>query len=116
MAVRTVGSLAIDAVVVVVFAAIGRASHGEDLSIGGIATTAWPFLVAVVAGSLLGRRLGGDSWWRQGLVVWLVTAVGGMLLRVAFGTSAAPGFVIVGSAFLALFLFGWRFVASRRRA
>jgi Na+/melibiose symporter-like transporter len=115
MQVRTVSALAVDAAVVVVFAVIGRVSHGEDLSPGGIATTAWPFLVAVVAGSLLGRRLGGEQWWRQALVVWAVTAAGGMLLRVASGTSAAPGFIVVGSVFLALFLFGWRFVASRRR-
>lgn len=114
MRTRTVSTLAIDAAVVVVFAAIGRASHGEDLSPGGIATTAWPFLVAVVVGSLLGGRLGGDQWWRQGLVTWLVTAVGGMLLRVASGTSAAPGFIAVGSTFLALFLFGWRFLARQR--
>ncbi len=116
MRTRTVSTLAIDVVVVVVFAAIGRASHGEDLSPGGIATTAWPFLVAVVVGSLLGSRLGGDQWWRQGLIVWLVTAVGGMLLRVASGMSAAPGFIVVGSTFLALFLFGWRFLARRKAA
>lgn len=116
MRVGAVSALAIDAVVVVVFAAIGRASHGEDLGPAGIAATAWPFLVAVLFGSLLGSRLGGDEWWRQGLVVWLVTAVGGMALRVASGTSAAPGFIVVGSVFLALFLVGWRFVASRRRA
>jgi hypothetical protein len=111
-----VSTLAIDAAVVMVFAAIGRASHGEDLSLGGIATTAWPFLVAVVVGSLLGSRLGGDQWWRQGLIVWLVTAVGGILLRVASGTSAAPGFIVVGASFLALFFFGWRFLARRRSA
>jgi hypothetical protein len=48
--------------------------------------------------------------------VWLVTAVGGMLLRVSSGTSAAPGFIAVGSVFLAVFLFGWRLLARRRPA
>lgn len=113
MRTRTLGTLAIDAVVVVVFAIIGRASHGEDLGPAGIAATAWPFLIAVVVGSLVAGRFGGDTWWRQGLIVWPVTAVGGMLLRIASGTSTAPAFIAVGSAFLALFLFGWRFLARR---
>lgn len=113
---RTVSSLAIDVVLVVVFATIGRASHAEELTLAGIATTAWPFLVAVVVGSLLGRRLGGGSWWRQGLVVWVVTVVGGVLLRLVGGATAAPGFVIVTSIVLAVFLIGWRGLARRRLA
>ena len=43
------GAALLDAAFVVVFAAIGRASHAEDV-LGGLAVTAWPFLVALAAG------------------------------------------------------------------
>ena len=42
--------LATDLVLVVVFAGIGRSSHGESLS--GIFVTAWPFLVGALLGWL----------------------------------------------------------------
>lgn len=106
--------LAIDLVLVITFAAIGRASHAEDLSAGGIAQTAWPFLVAVVVGSLLGQRFAGSSWWRQGLVVWAVTVIGGLTLRLAAGQSAAAGFVVVTTLVLGLLLIGWRALARLR--
>lgn len=111
---RTVASLTVDVVVVLVFAAVGRASHGEDLAPAGLAGTAWPFLVAVLLGSLLGRRLGGTSWWRQGLVVWLVTLAVGTLLRLLGGASAAPAFVVVAACVLGVGLVGWRGLARLR--
>ena len=108
--------LVIDLVLVIAFAAIGRASHAEDLSAGGIWQTAWPFLLAAVAGSLLGQRLAGSSWWRQGLVVWAVTVIGGVALRLASGQSAAAGFVVVATLVLGLLLIGWRALARPRAA
>ncbi|MFZ0530798.1 MAG: DUF3054 domain-containing protein, partial [Propionicimonas sp.] len=52
---RTITVLGIDLAAVLVFAAIGRASHAEALSLAGLAQTAWPFLVAVAIGSPLSR-------------------------------------------------------------
>ncbi|MGB7964570.1 MAG: DUF3054 domain-containing protein [Propionicimonas sp.] len=106
--------LALDLVTVIGFAAIGRASHAEDLSPGGMAQTAWPFVVAVVVGSLLGQRLASSSWWRQGIVVWAVTVIGGLALRLAAGQSSAVGFVVVTTLVLGLLLIGWRALARPR--
>ena len=112
---RSVPSLLVDLVAVLAFAVIGRASHGSDLGLAGIAGTAWPFLVAVVIGSLLGDRLAPAPWWRSGLIVWVVTVALGIGLRLVGGESAAPGFVVVTTAVLGLFLLGWRAVAARGR-
>lgn len=46
-------ALVVDAVLIVVFAAIGRATHDGDVlgpAGAGLATTAWPFLVALLLG------------------------------------------------------------------
>ena len=39
-----------DALTVLTFAAIGRASHDEALGLAGLAETAWPFLAALLVG------------------------------------------------------------------
>lgn len=111
-----------DVVLVVVFAAIGRATHDGDVlgPLGsGLATTAWPFLVALVLGWLIARAWRAPlAPVRTGLIVWAVTVVVGMVLRAVSGQGVAVAFVIVASITLALFLVGWRVVArlaSRRR-
>jgi hypothetical protein len=113
-----VGAFLLDVVLVVVFAAIGRASHGED-PLGGLFTTAWPFLVGVVVGWLV------QGAWRDplppvrtGLGVWGATLVVGMLLRTLSGQGIAIPFVIVAAIVLFAFLVGWRalvLLVTRRR-
>ncbi len=105
-------ALGIDVAAALVFAIIGRASHGSELSPTGIWQTAWPFLVAAVAGSLLASRFGGGSWWLAGLIAWAVTALGGIGLRLLGGDTAQPAFVAVTAAVLAVLLLGWRAVAA----
>lgn len=106
-------ALLVDVVFVLVFAVIGRASHGGDPA--GFLLTAWPFLVALVIGHLAAALLPGRPrrpWslpW--GAVVWVVTVAGGMLLRVASGDTAALSFVIVATLVLGALLLGWRIVA-----
>jgi hypothetical protein len=105
-----------DVVLVVVFAAIGRASHDEAVfGAGGLGLleTSWPFLVALVAGWLVTLA------WRHplapvrtGLGVWLVTVAGGMLLRALTGQGVVVAFVIVASVSLLVLLLGWRVVAT----
>ena len=104
----------LDLCCVLAFVIIGRARHdaagGESL--GGIASTAWPFL----AGLFLGW-LGTRAWRRpaalapSGVGAWLGAAGLGMVLRVAAGQGTAVAFVLVALAFLGLFLLGWRVVA-----
>lgn len=117
---RFVPAFIVDAVLVLVFAVIGRASHGE--SPGGFLITAWPFLVALLVGHVVAallparpRRPWSLSW---GAVVWAVTVVGGLLLRVATGDTAQIAFIIVTTLVLGVFLVGWRAAAAflRRRA
>ena len=110
---RILGSLALDIVLVLVFAVIGRASHAEFLDLAGITMTAWPFVVSAALGSLVASWRNWP-WWVQGVFVWAVTLVGGMALRVAGGGSTAPGFVIVAGITLAVFLIGWRAIFRKR--
>lgn len=113
-----VGAFALDTALVVVFAAIGRASHGEDALLG-LWTTAWPFLVALVGGWLITRGWRAPlAPARTGLGVWAITVAGGMLLRAVTGQGTALAFVIVAAVTLLVLLVGWRAVAAlvaRRR-
>lgn len=102
---RILRALTYDIVLVFLFAAVGRLSHGEDLSTLG--ATAWPFVMAAIVGSLVSTWRDGP-WWKQGLTAWVITAVGGILLRVVAGGDAPIGFVLVTAAVLALLLIGWR--------
>ncbi|WP_083541993.1 DUF3054 domain-containing protein [Kribbia dieselivorans] len=107
-------ALLIDLVCVVVFALVGRASHAEGLTLGGVADTAWPFVVALGLGWLAARAL-WQVWpvlMRHAWLVWLVTVVGGMLLRRVSGDGTAVAFVIVATLFLGATLIGWRLLAS----
>ena len=113
-----VGAFAADALLVVVFSAIGRASHGED-PIAGLAETAWPFLVGLVVGWLV-QGVWRDPFApvRSGMGVWGATLVVGMLLRAFSGQGIAIAFVIVAAIVLFAFLVGWRALAAlvfRRR-
>ena len=117
-----------DVLLVVVFAAIGRASHDEGiLGTGGLGLlqTSWPFVVALVAGWLVTRGWARPlAPLRTGLGVWATTVVLGMALRAVSGQGVAVAFVIVASVtllVLLVLLVGWRAVgalvarASRRR-
>jgi len=110
---RTSIRIALDLVLVLVFAIIGRASHGEALTPGGILLTGWPFLVGCLLASVLACVVLRLSWLREGLLVWAITVVVGMLLRGITGGSLAIGFLIVATIVLAVFLIGWRMVAWR---
>ncbi|MDF2991226.1 MAG: hypothetical protein K0S37_1740 [Microbacterium sp.] len=112
---RPILPLLVDAVLVVVFAAIGRATHDGDVlgpAGSGLATTAWPFLVALLVGWLVSRAWRAPlAPVRVGLPVWAVTVAVGMVLRALSGQGVAVAFVIVASITLAVFLIGWRTVA-----
>ena len=104
--------LAVDVVAVVAFVVVGRSSHDEATSLAGVATTAAPFLIALAAAWLIARAWQSPLSWPTGLAVWVITAAGGMLLRrLVFGDGIAAGFLIAGTAFLGVFLVGWRALA-----
>jgi|SRR5580658_1433167 hypothetical protein len=104
-------ALVLDCCCVLAFVIIGRASHERGESLGGIASTAWPFLAGLAGGWLAVRA------WRRplglfpaGMGAWLGTVAVGMVLRVVAGQGTALAFVLVALGFLGLFLLGWRLV------
>lgn len=107
---------AVDLACVLVFAAIGRASHAEGLGLAGVGTTAWPFAAGLLLGWVLvlvvpaarARPLA----LLAGVLVWVPTVVVGMLLRVASGAGVQTSFVVVATIVLGVFLLGWRGVAA----
>jgi hypothetical protein len=108
----------IDALLVLAFAAIGRASHESgvpDESGLGLLTTAWPFLVALAAGWLVSMAWRAPSApLRTGVPVWAVTVAGGMLLRAVSGQGTAVPFIAVATLTLLALLVGWRLVPVDR--
>lgn len=106
---RAVPALVLDALSVLLFATIGRASHAEGLTLGGVLEVAWPFLTALAVGWALVRARG--DWpvaVGAAVAVWLVTAVLGLGLRVASGGGFAWSFGVVTLVVLGLFIVGWR--------
>lgn len=105
----------VDVALVVVFAALGRASHAEENAVVGAVGTAWPFLVGLGTGWSLVRWRSGR--WPltvgNGIPVWACTLVVGMLVRAVTGQGTAPSFILVAATVLAAFLLGWRWLAGR---
>lgn len=105
-------TLLIDAVLVVLFAALGRRSHESSLDLIGVLGTAAPFLISLAVAALITRH--ARTWsqlWPAGVFVWAITVVGGLLLRVwVFGDTAALAFQFVAAGTLMLLLLGRRLV------
>ena len=112
-------ALLLDAVLVVAFAALGRASHDSDV-FAGLWQTAWPFLIGLAAGWLVTLAWRAPlAPVRTGLGIWAATVIGGMLLRSASGQGTALPFMIVATLTLLVLLVGWRVIAAlvaRRRS
>lgn len=99
--------LSLDVTSVVVFVAVGRATHGEAAS--GFLHTAAPFLIALAVGWLIMRAWRRPESWATGIGVVAITVTAGMLIRrFVFDDGTAGDFIAVATAFLTLFLIGWR--------
>ena len=105
----------LDAVCVVIFAIAGRSSHGGAQGVADVAGVAWPFLVALVVGWMIvgGTRRAAPRTLGDGVIVFVATLAGGMLLRGATGGGTAAAFIMVAAGFLAATLLGWRVLARR---
>ncbi|MGN2635286.1 DUF3054 domain-containing protein [Nocardia takedensis] len=114
---KKVAPFAADLALVILFCAIGRRSHDEAV-LTGLAKTAWPFATGLLLGWAVAYALhrgrsadvafDGRALWPTGVVIWALTLIGGMLLRVVASQGTAVSFVIVAATVLALFLLGWR--------
>jgi hypothetical protein len=97
--------LAVDLLLVAVFAAIGRLSHDESLTLAGWWTTAWPFLTGTLLGwAVLAAARRPPAAVTSGVVVWVGALVGGMVLRQVGDQGTATPFVVVATLVLGAFL------------
>jgi hypothetical protein len=105
-----------DAAAMLLFASIGRVSHGEGLSLGGALSTAWPFLVGWFAAASLSGGYGREAQGgRVGPALgaaaksWAVGIPAGVLLRsAARGYLPDPTFIGISMVANGVFLLGWR--------
>lgn len=108
--------LAVDLLLVCVFAVIGRLSHYGTLTAGGWWATAWPFLVGtLLAWAALTATRRPPAAVTSGVVVWVGALVGGMVLRQASGQGTATAFVVVATLVLGALLVLPRVGARARR-
>lgn len=101
-------AILVDVALIGVFAAMGRASHDEGITIGGVSAVAAPFAVGwLVAAAIL--RLDRDPMSvRRSAGVWALGIPLGLVVRGAFGGGLAPAFVVVALLATALLTLGWR--------
>ncbi|CAN5795801.1 DUF3054 domain-containing protein [soil metagenome] len=112
---RTAAAAAVDVAAVLAFVLIGRRSHEEGLTLGGVASTAAPFLIALAAGWVIGQAWRQPVSVRTGVAVWMVTVIAGLLLRrFAFEEGTALAFMIVTAVVLGVLQIGWRLAAATR--
>lgn len=110
-------AVAIDAVSIVAFVVIGRKNHDEGSALSGAAKVAAPFLISLACGWAVARAWKSPMAIGTGITVWLVTVIGGLVLRkFAFNGGTALPFIIVASLFTLATLVGWRVVAEWRSA
>ena len=108
---RRFPALIADLLAVLVFVLLGRRSHDEGSALAGTVATAWPFVAGAALGELAAVRLPARSLAAGAVVAAAAVAVGMPLRRLA-GGGTPLSFVLVATAFLVLFLAGWRAVAA----
>ena len=104
----------LDVIAILLFVAIGRHSHNHVLTWKGMVSTAWPFMVGLIAGWVFVKTSNRVALSRgSGTTIVLFTVVVGMILRVIAGQGTALTFILVALVFLSLFLVGWRWMYSK---
>ncbi|KAL4434131.1 hypothetical protein ABPG75_000572 [Micractinium tetrahymenae] len=105
-----------DAAALLLFAAIGRLSHHEPMTLGALLGTAGPFMAGWLASAaLLGgygtAAQGGSAGAAAGVAAksWALGIPAGLLVRAATrGYFPAPSFIAVSMAATGVLLVGWR--------
>ncbi len=93
------------------FVAVGRRNHDESTGVSGIVEVALPFLLALVSGWLVTRAWRTPQALSTGVVIWLATVIGGLLLRnQLFNRGTAAPFIIVATLVLGALIFGRRLI------
>ncbi|MET3720375.1 MULTISPECIES: DUF3054 domain-containing protein [unclassified Arthrobacter] len=97
-----------DAVLILVFASIGRDAHQRGDVVTGVFLTAWPFLAGAALAWLTARAWRRPLTMPTGVVIWLGAVAGGMILRALTGQTVVFAFIIVTLLSLGVFLVGYR--------
>jgi hypothetical protein len=106
-------ALVIDLFFVLLFVAIGRSSHHHGEAVGGILSTAWPFITGLLLGwYIVTRKSSNTLGLAFGEFLVVVTVAVGMVLRVLSGQGTDVAFTIVAFLFLNLMLLGWRLLCK----
>ena len=108
---------ALDVASILVFVAIGRRSHDEPGNvIVGIGKVAAPFLIALTLAWVVTKAWKHPEAVKTGVAIWALTVIDGMLLRhVVFDRGTATSFIVVTAIVTAVFMIGWRLIATQRR-
>lgn len=102
----------IDAVAILLFVLVGRSSHEEGITIGGVVVVAAPFLIALTLAYARPLVRQAPSSLKAGLTVWLTVVAVGMVMRhFVFRDGTATAFVVVTTLFLGVLFNGWRAIA-----
>ena len=97
-----------DAVLILVFAAIGRDAHQRGEIVTGVFLTAWPFLAGAALAWASGKVRRHPLSLSAGVAVWLSAVAGGMIIRALTGQTVVVAFVLVALLSLGLLLVGYR--------
>lgn len=111
---KTTAIFLLDLLFVIVFAALGRSTHHDDIFGpwgAKLWSTAWPFIVALTVGWLALRIWQAPLELMTGTSLWLITVIGGLALRGLAGGGLALPFILVATGTLAALLIGWRALA-----
>ncbi len=112
-------AVSVDALLLVLFAALGRRTHDEGSALGGTLTVAAPFLIGYAIAAVALRLDRGPLAPARGTGIWALGVALGLALRgTAFDRGLAPAFVIVAVVATGVLLVGWRIAvafATRRR-
>ncbi|PZR55159.1 DUF3054 domain-containing protein [Xylanimonas oleitrophica] len=115
-------ALACDVLVVLVFTAVGSASHASlEHGVAHVVLLGVSFLLALGVGWAAARAWRAPAQpWPTGVAVWFATVVLGIWFRALLvpGAGVAVSFVLVTALFLGATMLGWRTVDTlvRRRA
>ena len=102
----------LDAVVVVLFAVVGREDHGFTSDMGDYIRVSAPFLIGLAITIVLVRAWRDPSYWLTGLFLGIGTTFFGMILRaLVWDNGTARTFIVVASAWMIGMMVLWRLVA-----
>jgi len=107
-------AVALDVILVLIFATMGRNSHELGMTFLGVLATAWPFLVGLaVMWAVLRAWHNPVDPIRTGVPLWVGTVILGMILRIfVTGADFVLPFFLVAAGTIGLMLVGWRALSA----